>query len=151
VGRSTVYCGTCGRSVIEDEARRSLTAGCGTCRPEPALSRTKSRTIPVIRRTRSRGIEDPVTGILLNVVLVAVGALLLVAVTPDETSADPKGGLEAALANIRKIRESDPSFARSAEVLELFDSAGNIAGVKRPEVNRLREEYRLEIRGYYGN
>jgi hypothetical protein len=105
----------------------------------------------VIRRTRSRGIEDPVTGILLNVVLVAVGALLLVAVTPDETSADPKGGLEAALANIRKIRESDPSFARSAEVLELFDSAGNIAGVKRPEVNRLREEYRLEIRGYYGN
>jgi hypothetical protein len=79
------------------------------------------------------------------------GALLLVAVTPGETSADPKGGLEATLANIRTIRDSDPSFARSAEVLALFDSAGNLAGLKRPEVNRLRDEYCREIRGYHRN
>jgi hypothetical protein len=146
-----MYCGTCGRGVLEADARRSSDPGCGACRPEPGVSPTKRRNFPVIRRPRSRGTEDPLTGILLNAVLVAVGALLLVAVTPRETSAEQKAGLEATLANIREIRDSDPDFARSAEVLALFDSAGSVAGLKRTEVNRLREEYRREIRGYSGN
>jgi len=107
---------------------------------------TKSRTFPVIRPTRSRGFEDPLTGILLNVVLVVVGAVLLVVVTPGETSTEQRGRLEAALSNIRKVRDSDPTFARSAEVLSLFDSAANVAGQKRPEIDRLREEYCREIR-----
>jgi hypothetical protein len=103
--------------------------------------------MPVLRPARPKSVEDPLAGILLNAALVAVGALLLVLVTPGETTtADQRGRLDAVLANIQKIRDSDPTFARAAEVLSLYDAAANLAGLKRPQVDRLREEYYREAR-----
>jgi hypothetical protein len=154
-----MYCGTCGRSLRDDEAVPSRAAGdalrCSACRPEPAAVRegrpaTKSRTLPILRPAPSRGVEDPLTGILLNAALVAAGALLLVLVTPGETTtADHRDRLDAVLANIQRIRDADPTYARAAEVLSLYDEAANLAGLKRPQMDRLhelREEYCREAR-----
>ena len=156
MGKPIVYCGICGRSLRDKEAEQSRAAGeairCSACHPEPTAVQegrpgTKSRTLPILRPARSKSVEDPLAGILLNAALVAVGALLLVLVTPGETTtADHRGRLDAVLANIQKIRDSDPTFARAAEVLSLYDAAANLAGLKRPQVDRLREEYYREAR-----
>jgi len=83
-----------------------------------------------------------VKGILLNAVLIALAGIVLLTVTPSA----PRARLETVLTNIRRIRESDPTFERASEVLSLYDAAAAVAGVQRPEVDRLREEYFRQFR-----
>lgn len=150
MGKPIMYCDSCGRLLRRPEGDR---ARCKACRAEAGSadegrrSTTKVRTFSILRSVRSRAAEDPLTGILLNAVLVAVGAGVLFLLTPSQPrAADPRARLEATLSNIRRIRESDPAFIRAAEVLSLYDAAADLAGLRRPEVDRLREEYSRELR-----
>src|SRR5262245_48587097 len=143
VGKRVMYCGNCGGIVRDEGAGRpeAPQAGCDACRPPAAGPAPKHRSFVASRSARLTGDEDVLKGILLNAALVTVGAVLLVVVTPGEATPTDPGRLDAALWNIQRIRQSDPSFLRADEVLSLYDAAASVAGQKRPEVNRLREEY----------
>jgi len=113
---------------------------CADCvRTDGGTSSARSR---IGRQRRPQSQEEPVKGILLNAVLIALAGIVLLTVTPSA----PRAHLETVLTNIRRIRESDPTFERASEVLSLYDAAAAVAGVQRPEVDRLREEYFRQFR-----
>ena len=93
-----------------------------------------------VQAIRSK-IENPLTGILLNAALVAVGALLLVR-HPGETTADHRTR-SMPLTNIQGSA-TDPGFTRAAETYPY--GRRRHRGQKRPDVDRLREEYVREAR-----